>query len=370
MPKFSILAEQYLNHAVRKCFVLLLFLVPAFTHAQYKGLLSESFFARQPSARAEAMGKAYTSIDGDLNSVFFNPAGISSIKGIEMNASYTPPSFYLTEGYYTYFAAGVKVNDYLRLAVSQYQFNLGEAKIYTKNNTLTIGAEPVKNLYIGLNANLLVYETGVIGDVKAFYLDLGAIKKFEFLKKETSAHSVNIGASVSNFTMSVFTFEKSKYESVSELPVTGRFAVNYQFLFDKKLIRPEVETLRILIQGEYQNVFNSDFYSAYRTGGEILLFEILALRLGYYKQEENDYRLPLENYDEISAVTYGLGLQLPIHKLTNLPLNIRFDYASMPQEPYSKIYTDFDNFNTYSLRLNWLFKKKDKGQKIKHSDDK
>lgn len=357
---------------MRKFLILLLFFVPALTNAQYKGLLYESFFARQPGARAEAMGKAYASIDGDLTTVFFNPAGISSIRGLEVNGSYTPPSFYLTEAYYTYFSAGVKVNDYLRLSFSQFQFNLGEtnlmqsARVYTRNNTLTIGSEPIKNLYLGLNANLLVYETGVLGLTRTFYLDLGAIKKFEFLKTESYAHSVNIGASVSNFTTSVLTFEKSQYSSVSELPVTGRFGVNYQFLLDKKLVRPELETLRLLIQGEYQNVFNSEFYAAYRTGGEILLFEILALRLGFYKQEEDDYGFPDVNYDEISAVTYGLGLQLPLHKLTNLPLNIRFDYASMPQEPYSMNYTPTDNFNTFSLRLNWLFKEKNKSQSTKN----
>ncbi len=157
--------------------LIILLILPNIVTAQYKGFLYESFFARQPGARAEAMGKAYTSIDGDLTTVFFNPAGISSLKGIELNASYTPPPFYLTEAYYTYFAAGVKVNDYLRLSFSQFQFNLGEtnlmqsARVYTRNNTLTIGSEPIKNLYLGLNANLLVYETGVLGLTRTFYFE-------------------------------------------------------------------------------------------------------------------------------------------------------------------------------------------------------
>ncbi len=316
------------------------------------------------------MGKTYTSIDGDLATIYFNPAGISSIRGVEANSSYTPPGYYLTEGYYTFFAAGVKVNDYLRLAFSQFQFNLGKTEFlsarvppFAKHNTLTIASEPIKNLFIGLNANLLVYETGVIGEEISFYLDLGAIKKFEFLQKESTGHSVNIGASVSNFTMSVMTFGNNKFESASELPVTGRFGVSYQFLLDKHLLHENLETLKFLIQGDYQNVFNSDFYTAYRGGGEVLLLEILALRIGYYKEEENDLRLPLENYDEISAITTGFGLQLPLNKLTNLPLNIRFDYTSLPQQPYSNTFSDFDNFTTYSLRLNWLFKEKDKSLK-------
>lgn len=353
--------------AMRTLIFIFLSVIPIYATAQYRGVFRESFFSRLPGARAEAMGKAYTSIDGDLTTLFFNPAGISSIKGVELNASYTPPSYYLTEGYYTFFGAGVKINDYLRLAITQFQFNLGKTNTsgnygvpFAKHNTLTIASEPIKNLYIGLNANLLVLETGILGEAISFYLDFGAIKKFEFLQKESTSHSVNIGASISNFTMSVITFGDKKYQSVSELPVTARFGVNYQFLLDKQLLIEKLETLRFLVQGEYQNVFNSDFYTAYRAGGEILLFEILALRAGYYEQGENDQRLPLENYDEISAVTYGFGLQLPLHKLTDLPLTIRFDYTSLPQQPYSKNYTDFGNFSTFSLRLNWFFKERDK----------
>lgn len=368
--KFPILVAQHIQIATRTVRILVFFLlltVPTLATAQYKGLLYESFFSRQPGARTEAMGKASTSIDGDLSTIHFNPAGIASIRGFEINASYTPPSFYLTEGYYTFFGAGIKINDYLRIAVSQFQFNLGKTEMvessdvpFVKHNTLTIGSEPIKNLYIGLNANLLVYNTGTIGEATSFFLDFGVIKKFEFLQKESSAHSVNMGASVSNFTMSVLNFSDSRYTSVSELPFTGRLGVNYQYSLDKHLIIEKLETLRFLLQGEYQNVLNSEFYSAYRVGGEILIWEILALRAGYYIQEENDFRLPEANYDEITAVTGGIGLQLPLHKLTNLPLNIRFDFTSLPQQPYSMIYTDFENFNTYSLRLNWIFKEKDR----------
>src|SRR5690606_3497947 len=125
------------------------------------------------------------SVHGDLASVYFNPAGIGSLRGAEIYSSYTPPGYYATEGYYTFFGAGVKVNDYLRVAVSQFQFNLGETNTgrstpgFAKHNTLTLASEPIQNLYIGLNASLLVYDPVIVGPERSFYLDFGAIKKFE-----------------------------------------------------------------------------------------------------------------------------------------------------------------------------------------------
>jgi hypothetical protein len=88
-----------------KKLILLLLLANYFTSfAQYKsGFLPEFFFGRQPNARAEAMGKGYVSIDGGIGSIFFNPAGVTKIQNLEINTCYTPPNFYLTKGYYTYY---------------------------------------------------------------------------------------------------------------------------------------------------------------------------------------------------------------------------------------------------------------------------
>lgn len=345
--------------------IILLLTLSSEASGQYKVLLAENFFGRQPSARAEAMGKAYTSIDGDLGTVYFNPAGIASLNGVAISGSYTPPSFYMTEGYYTYFGAGVKLTPYLRFAFTQFQFNYGNTILavpgntpFSKRNTLTIASEPFKNFYIGVNANYIVYETGVIGKESSFYIDFGAIKKFDFWQNESTGHSASLGASISNFTLSTMTFGKdNSYRPVDELPVIGRVGVNYQFNFKKDVLIQNLQILRFLAQGEYRNVLNDDLRTAYRAGGEILLCEILALRMGYYKETVDNMSLPDENYDEIIAITAGFGLQLPLNNLTKLPVIISFDYTSLPQQPYSELYTDFENFTTYSLRINWLFKK-------------
>ncbi|TAE79387.1 MAG: hypothetical protein EAY81_11310 [Bacteroidetes bacterium] len=336
--------------------------VPTLSFGQYNyGFLKEHFFSRQPSTRAEAMGRAYASVDGDLTTVYFNPAGIATIKGIEINGAYTPPGYYYTEGYYRFFAAGYRINKYLQTAYSQFHFDLGKTKVvggnitaYSQRNTLTISSEPIKNLSIGLNTNYFIWQPGVGKTGTSIYLDFGAIKKFQFLQKETSAHSVSIGASIANFNNSKVSFSNNN----NDLPVTARLGANYQFYLDKHILIDTLKTFCLLFQGEYQELLNSNYETAIRTGGEIMLLEILSIRAGYYKEKGYNYGLPSVNNDQISALTYGFGLQIPLNKLTKVPLNIKFDYTSLPQSNSSKVPFDYDNFTTYNLRLNWMLKTK------------
>lgn len=343
--------------------LLILLITPIFSYGQYKSsYLREIFFGRLPSARAEAMGKSYTSIDGDLTSVYFNPAGISTITGLEIIGSYTPPPYYLgTDSYYRFFAAGYKINRYLQVSVSQFHFNYGKIPIqaikttpYTEKNTLTIASEPLHNLNIGLNTNYLISQFGTGEPGSSMFFDFGIIKKIKFLQSETTNHSINIGASISNFNFAKVTYE-SHYKEV--LPVTSRFGINYQFHLNKNIIIDTLETFQFLVQGEYQNVLNSDYETAYRTGVELMLLEMLSIRAGYYMETLYDYGYPSINFDRINDFTYGFGLQIPLHKVTKIPLKINFDYTSLPQPPYSTNSNQFGNFTTYNLRLNWIFKK-------------
>ena len=68
---------------------------PLFSNAQYgHRFLPEFFNTIQPNAAAEAMGKAYVSIDGDLGSINYNPAGIASIKKMQIYGSFIPTGNY------------------------------------------------------------------------------------------------------------------------------------------------------------------------------------------------------------------------------------------------------------------------------------
>ncbi|MBK9636863.1 MAG: PorV/PorQ family protein [Bacteroidetes bacterium] len=357
---------------MRNKIIILLLLLPSYSFGQYGyGFLKEHFFGRQNSARAEAMGKSYTSIDGDLATAYFNPAGVATIQDLEISGSLASPYYLLKKAKYDYIGIGFKFKDYLTIGLNRKHFNFGEdfhvtdntgnplmiGESFESNYCLTLASQPIKNLFIGLNSNYFEWQ---IVDINAntLYWDLGIIKKFNLAQKETIKQSINLGTSLVNINGAKIEINEFGNKYRSRLPMILRIGANYQIHLQQKILIDTLNSFTVLIQGEYQDVVNSKYESAIRSGIEFMLLEILSLRAGYYKEFEYDYGIPSVNYDQISAFTYGFGIQVPLYKLTKIPLNINFDYTSLPQQPYSNYNYNLDNFTTYNVRLNWLIKNK------------
>lgn len=347
---------------------------PTISFGQYQyNFMKEIFFGRQPSARAEAMGRSFSSIDGDMTCMFFNPAGTATIKGFEINGSFASPFYLAKDAKYNFINLGYKIKDYLVIGFSRNNYKLGEMVYllnnngnvigsydspYTSNYSFTLSSQPIKNLLLGLNANYLVWQPGVDKPAKSIYFDFGAIKKFQFSTKATSDHSISIGASIANLNYAKITLEYYGNKIENNLPVITRYSANYQFTLDKHFLIDTLKTITFLVQGEYQKVLNSQYESAIRTGGEVVILELLTIRAGYYKEKEYDYGFSNVNKNEISSFTYGIGIQLPLYKLTHIPLNVNLDYTTLPQPNYSRSYPVKGNFTTYNLRLSWIIKDK------------
>lgn len=352
---------------MKRIIIILTLIYPIIIVGQYQdGLHRSLFFDRQPSARSEAMGRAYSSILGDISSIYYNPAGIADINGLEINGSLVASPYYsLTNAKYSFICAGFKFNDYLVIGLAYNNFNWGEEisftdyegnllktiKPYNSNVSLSLSSQPLKNLYVGLNTNY--YIVNLFGDVlNTIYLDIGVIKKLDILADKTNIHSLNFGASVTNISYSKISLIEGGTKEA--LPVISRIGASYKFIIDKGLLFEKLKTFEFLIQGEYQNVFNSAYHSAIRTGGELTFLELLSLRIGYYSETENDYGYPDHNVGEINSITYGFGFYIPINKLTKYPLVLHLDYTNLPQPNYSKDFTFTDNYSNYNLRINWI----------------
>nr|MDA3814554.1 hypothetical protein [Candidatus Cloacimonadota bacterium] len=143
-------------------------------------------------------------------------------------------------------------------------------------------------------------------------------------------------------------FSKVKYDSdKEELPVISRFGISYSFL-------PEINnsTLEVLCQAEYQYLFNYDFRDGLHLGLETKFIELLSLRCGYYYENIDDHDYD-DNEDQLSQFTYGLGIDIPVYTFTDYPLRLQIDFTSLPQVSYSNIWTDWDNFNSFTVKLSW-----------------
>ena len=344
----------------------------------YNGVFQELYFGRQPSARAEAMGKGLASVTGDANSYFYNPAGPASLKGLNLNASFSNPYYVLNNAYYDFFGASYNINKYGTAGFSVDYFDYGINVNVTDefgnvtgtftpkitNYRLNLASEVIPDLFVGLNLNLLNpdlnsgfslsvgNEKGSEGNI--FYFDLGVIKSFNFSSKSLD-QKINLGTSLINVNTASYSF--SDASQGDQLPVIFRIGAAYDLSLNDRTIVSKLKSYNFLINIEYEDLFNSAVYGGVHTGLEFTFLEILSLRGGFYTQKINDHGFNSINENSLSEFTYGLGLNVPIKQLTNgeTPVEFKFDFASMQQPSYIKIKTDWDNFFVYSFILNWIF---------------
>ena len=344
---------------------MILCVVTTISYSQYQpGFLPEFFFGRQPSARAESLGKAYSSTLGDLGSVYFNAAGTATSNSIEINTSYTPPGFYSTKGFYTFLGVGSRVNKHLHLSLSQFQFNMGKTPVvnatttpYVKRTILTISFQMRENLFLGLNTNYFIWQPGIDETSKAFYFDLGLIKTIKLNSRNTQKRAVNLGMSISNLNNAKINTTFNNISVIYHLPIVARFGASYVLNFGRKSHADSSSFVNLLTQIEYQTLLNSVYRSAIRVGQEITFSNFLSLRAGWYSEKVYDFGFPNDNKDYIAAFSYGLGVHLPLQPLLKAPVDLQFDFVSLPQPSYSKNYTMWNNFNTYGLRATYKIAK-------------
>jgi hypothetical protein len=356
------------------------------------------FFGIEPSARAEGMGKHLSALPGDPLSYYYNPAGMASINGLNLNASFAGPyytkfDYKLNDSRYDYFGAFYNIKKYGTAGLSMDYFNFGydEDIIITDEfgnvigtekydpdisiYRLTMSSEVTKDLFVGVNFNLLhpdFYETNLtvgnessIGNKDVFYFDLGVIKSFNFNSKKLN-QNVSLGTSLINAFSAEYSSPDGDYDG--KLPVIFRFGASYDLSLNDKSITPKLKSYNFLIDGEYEDLFNSKYYGGFHAGFEFTFLEILSLRAGFYSQE-NVTRL--YNYDTATGVTigvnysenmineftYGFGLNIPIKQLTDskTPIEIKFDYAYLNQPAYMKDNDSPGKFHVYTIILNWVF---------------
>ena len=345
---------------VKKCRILIIVSLLLFVtlHADYEGLYSELFFGRQPSSRAEAMGRGYVTIDSDMDAYFYNPAGIANINFVDVKFTTSSPYYVVDKAKYYQFGLGYNLHNIiigLNINLMSYgeenyeineekPFGPGNNKVtpYLSNYTLTMATMLSNALSVGCNINYFSENYGDDPNSTLFF-DAGTIYKRKLSLLNTSGGELAIGASVRNAT-----FSKVKYDSgKEELPVISRFGISYSFL-------PEINnnTIAVLCQAEYQYLLNYDYRDGLHLGLETKFIEMLAFRFGYYYENIDDHDHD-ENEDQLSQFTYGLGIDIPVYKIIDYPIRLQIDFTSLPQVSYSNIWKDWDNFNSFTVKLSW-----------------
>lgn len=364
------------------CIALLAFYASDSMSQTYKGTFQQLYFGRQPSARAEAMGRGLSAVTGDAHSYYYNPAGLAEARGLNVTGCYAQPYYALDKAKYNFFSASYNFGKYGTAGLSRDYFDYGidyEIVITDEfgnylgtekydpdltNYRLTYSAEVIEGLYAGTNLNLLhVYtgsennltvgnEQGTGGSKDIFYFDLGVIKSFD-LKSKGMNHKVNIGTSLINVNFAEYSTVDAA--QADPLPVIFRLGAAYDLSLDDRSISSKLKSYNILVNLEYEDLFNSKYYSSIRGGLEFMFLEIISVRAGYYAWKNvTDFQRKEFSTNEF---TYGFGLNIPVRQLTDskTPLDIKFDFVTLKQPPLSENKDDWKNFQAYTLTVNWLF---------------
>ena len=344
-----------------------------FYSQKYIGASQELFFGRQSSAKIEAMGQASTAITGDLSSVYFNPAGISDLKGAQVYNNISKGFFLVDSAVSNFFGIGSKLGEKWAVAYNLQSFKYNS--VFTDANGVIIpikdrpnlihklssSYKPIKTLSIGISVNLLdplmLKAFEFVKFNRTLFLDFGIIKEFSLFKNGFQQHKLNLGASISNFANSKSKFEYNNNVSTDYLPVTNRYGINYDFTLSKNWLIDSLNTCEISVVADYSFLLNSKYYSGYNVGCQLEMFDFLSARIGYYSRS-NDIEQYLQILNRKNAFTYGFGLSLPIYKLTKIPLQVNFDYCNLPQDNSSTSPNNysFPNFNSFTGSIRWFFK--------------
>jgi hypothetical protein len=200
---------------------LFVFILAPYTAAGTSGL---AFLKISPGARPTAMGEAFTAVDGDINAMWFNPAGIGKIKSLEVTGTHVA---WFQGASYEYLAGVYALGNIGTLGAQLCLFNGGEIKETDAEFNETGKKIAATDLSIGVSygrelslsgLNLLVgagikFVSESLGDVKSsgISLDFGAIYNV--------MEQLNVGCSLQNLGLG-----KIKKDS---FPLNLRLGVKY-----------------------------------------------------------------------------------------------------------------------------------------------
>lgn len=350
---------------------LLLMIGAISVYAQYNyRFQQEYFFGWLPSPRSEGMGQADVAVGGETAGTFRNPASIGLINKGEFTFSNNGPFYALGNSRYYFLGAAYRVHErfilglsYNRYSVNQSTFSVDiNGTLYpidepvTGNLALTAVGEIINGLHVGLNFNW--YRWKIFNDVSAanaFMLDAGVLYTYYFSGDDCNQGSgIRTGISFTNATAGDLTFKSPMGDAATaDFPVVGRYGITY---FNYTILKPTgkgINPLGILGTFEIQNVFNSEYRTAFRLGLEALAYEFFAFRCGFFTFNTDNLNLPGANKSRLTAFTYGFGLKVPVQEISNnkVPLDIQFDFTAQKSFSYTFSGTSLPNMRAFAVRL-------------------
>ena len=288
----------------------LILLIPIFLVGIDKnaGTTGFTFLKVNYSARASALGNAYTGLSNDASAVFFNPAGLVQMKGKQAEITYMnyldgvdcgSAIFawrYNDKTAFAAFSKGLNATEDRTLvdAYGQYAGTDGTFGVSDFVFGLSAAHYVLSNLDAGINLKF-IRESLDENSATAAVCDVG-------IMHQTTNKNLKVGVALRNIGKQLSYFTDHEYEE--ELPVTAAIGFslhpNDKFYANVDIYKP--------LKYDYTG----------KLGIEYKLHNILALRAGY-KTNASDWKTGGDD-ETFSGMSFGFGLDLSQYK-------IKMDYA-------------------------------------------
>ena len=257
------------------------------------------FLKVDPSARASALAGAFETYTDDPNIIFYNPAGLSTIQGKRVSASFGK---YLLDINFGTASFNMKYKDLGWFGAGVKYFNYGSFDYTDENGVLTGGSFSANDLMFSLGYSNYLYDAINYGvNVKYIYSNIADYKSsalaFDFgLMYLIPSQQVSLAFTVNN----IGTQLKSYIDTREDLPLDIRVG------FSKKL---EHLPLRLSVSFSNLNVKRDKFlqhFKSFALGGEFTFSDYVSARIGYNNERRQDLKLGTSL--GIAGFSAGIGI--------------------------------------------------------------
>lgn len=241
------------------------------------------FLKLDTSPRTASLAGSFVAGNGDPNVIFYNPAGISTLKETPVSFSYIKhlmdvnaaslSASYEFEGIGRFGAAFQYINYGSFNEMTEDGIKTGEFKVADMAITLGYANQLDENFYYGINAKF-IYSGIQNHSSTAAAFDIGLLYEFPESLWSFGFSVLNLGGQF-----------KAYYETKEDLPVDIRFGIAKQLTG---------VPIKFYLSFNNLNENKSDFISRFKNftfGGEIKLSKALNARLGYNNQIRKDLKI-------------------------------------------------------------------------------
>lgn len=258
------------------------------------------FLRVDPSARASALAGAFETYTNDPNIIFYNPAGLSTIEGKKVSASFGK---HLLDINFGTAAFNMKYKEIGWFGIGIKYFNYGTFDYIDENGTPTGGTFGANDVMVSLGYSNYLYDVVNYGvNAKFIYSNIAEYNSsaigFDFgLLYMIPSEQMNIALSINNFGAQT----DSYFETKEKLPLDVRVGLS------KKL---EHLPLNLSVSFSNLNEDRDQFLQHFRSfslGGEFTFSENVLFRIGYNNEKRQDLKLGTSL--GIAGFSAGLGIR-------------------------------------------------------------